>query len=240
MFAKRSGICKGMGGSMHLCDFDKGMLGAFGIVGAGIPIASGAALSALVRNSGQVAVSFFGDGAVNEGVFHESLNMAALWKLPVIYVCENNQFALSMTVSESSAVPNLAERARAYNIPGVRVDGNDVVAVYLAAQNAVARARDGQGPTLLECITYRIRGHARFEAAGYRDAQEVEAWQALDPILRLRRSMVENGLASEAELDAVQAEVEAEIQAAIATAEAGEDVQAEDFWQYISDEGPDA
>jgi TPP-dependent pyruvate/acetoin dehydrogenase alpha subunit len=240
MFAKRSGICKGMGGSMHLCDFDKGMLGAFGIVGAGIPIASGAALSALVRNSGQVAVSFFGDGAVNEGVFHESLNMAALWKLPVIYVCENNQFALSMTVSESSAVPNLAERARAYNIPGVRVDGNDVVAVYLAAQNAVARARDGQGPTLLECITYRIRGHARFEAAGYRDAQEVEAWQALDPILRLRRSMVENGRASEAELDAVQAEVEAEIQAAIATAEAGEDVQAEDFWQYISDEGPDA
>jgi TPP-dependent pyruvate/acetoin dehydrogenase alpha subunit len=240
MFAKRSGICKGMGGSMHLCDFDKGMLGAFGIVGAGIPIASGAALSALVRNSGQVAVSFFGDGAVNEGVFHESLNMAALWKLPVIYVCENNQFALSMTVSESSAVPNLAERARAYNIPGVRVDGNDVVAVYLAAQNAVARARAGQGPTLLECITYRIRGHARFEAAGYRDAQEVETWQALDPILRLRQSLAENGLASQSELDAVQAEVEAEIQAAIAYAEAGEDVQAEDFWQYISDEAHDA
>jgi TPP-dependent pyruvate/acetoin dehydrogenase alpha subunit len=240
MFAKRSGICKGMGGSMHLCDFEKGMLGAFGIVGAGIPIASGAALSALVRNSGQVAASFFGDGAVNEGVFHEALNMAALWKLPVIYVCENNQFALSMTVNESSAVPNLAERARAYNIPGVQVDGNDVVAVYLAAQNAVARARNGQGPTLLECITYRIRGHARFEAAGYRAASEVEAWQALDPIQRLRQSLVENGLASQAELDAIQAEVEAEIQAAIAFAEASEDVQAGDFWQYISDEAPDA
>jgi TPP-dependent pyruvate/acetoin dehydrogenase alpha subunit len=240
MFAKRSGICKGMGGSMHLCDFNKGMLGAFGIVGAGIPIASGAALSALVRNSGQVAVSFFGDGAVNEGIFHETLNMAALWKLPVVYVCENNQYALSMTVSESSAVPNLAERARAYNIPGVQVDGNDVVAVYLAAQNAVARARNGQGPTLLECITYRVRGHARFEAAGYRQASEVEAWQALDPILRLRQSLLENELASQAELDGMQTEVEAEIQAAIATAEAGEDVQAEDFLQYISDEGSNA
>jgi TPP-dependent pyruvate/acetoin dehydrogenase alpha subunit len=238
MFAKRSGICKGMGGSMHLCDFNKGMLGAFGIVGAGIPIASGAALSALVRNSGQVAVSFFGDGAVNEGVFHESLNMAALWKLPAVYVCENNQFALSMTVNESSAVSNLAERARAYNIPGVQVDGNDVVAVYRAAQNAVARARNGQGPTLLECITYRIRGHARFEAAGYRDANEVEAWQALDPIQRLRQSLVENELASETELDSMQAEVEAEIQAAIAYGEAGEDVQAEDFRQFISDEEP--
>jgi TPP-dependent pyruvate/acetoin dehydrogenase alpha subunit len=185
-------------------------------------------------------VSFFGDGAVNEGIFHETLNMAALWKLPVVYVCENNQYALSMTVSESSAVPNLAERARAYNIPGVQVDGNDVVAVYLAAQNAVARARNGQGPTLLECITYRVRGHARFEAAGYRQASEVEAWQALDPILRLRQSLLENELASQAELDGMQTEVEAEIQAAIATAEAGEDVQAEDFLQYISDEGSNA
>ena len=201
MFAKRTGVCKGMGGSMHLCDFSKGMLGAFGIVGAGIPIAAGAALSAYVRDSGQVAVSFFGDGAVNAGVFHEALNMAALWKLPAVFVCENNQFALSMTVAESSAVENLAARACAYDIPGQQVDGNNVVAVYRAAKAAVERARAGEGPTLLECLTYRIRGHARFEASHYRDAAEVETWKQLDPIIRLEQSLLDFNLASQAQLD---------------------------------------
>jgi TPP-dependent pyruvate/acetoin dehydrogenase alpha subunit len=240
MFAKRTGCCHGMGGSMHLCDFEKGMLGAIGIVGAGIPIATGAGLSSLVRRSGQVAVCFFGDGAANRGVFHESLNMASLWKLPVVYVCENNQFAFSMTPRESSTVERLSDRACAYRIPGEHVDGNNVVAVYRAALKAVARARQGEGPTLLECVTYRIRGHARFEAADYRDTNQVEMWKQKDPIVRMRAAMLEARLASEAELDAIQASVGEEIREAIAFAEASEDVGADDFLPYVTAEGDDA
>ena len=236
MFAKRTGSCKGMGGSMHLCDFSKGMLGAFGIVGSGIPIAAGAALSALVRESGQVAVSFFGDGAMNEGVFHETLNMASLWKLPVLFVCENNQYALSMSVTESSAVSNLAERSCAYAIPGVRVDGNNVVAVYREAQKAVARARAGEGPTLLECVTYRIRGHARFEASSYRDAGEVEAWKKLDPIIRFREAMLQSYQVTQSQLDRISNEVDLEIKDAIAYAESGPEVNPEDYLLYVTDE----
>lgn len=236
MFAKRSGVCKGMGGSMHLCDFSKGMLGALGIVGAGIPIAAGAALSAKVRNSGQVSVSIFGDGASNEGVFHETLNMASLWKLPTIFVIENNRFALSMTNIESFAVTELYKRAAAYNIPGVRVDGNNVIAVYQAAKRATERARRGDGPTLLECMTYRIRGHARFEQSTYRDNQEVELWKVYDPIIRLQTALLESDLVTEAELKAIQSKVEGEIKTSIEFAEASEDVQADDFWQFIYDE----
>jgi len=236
MFAKRTGSCKGMGGSMHLCDFRTGMLGAFGIVGAGIPIATGAALSAYVRGSGQVAVSFFGDGAINSGVFHESLNMAALWKLPVVFVCENNQYALSMRVEQSSAVGVLSSRACAYGIPGVRVDGNNVVAVNRAARQAVTQARRGDGPTLLECLTYRQRGHARFEASHYRDQAEVAAWEQYDPIIRLHNALVEAGLAVEDELATLQQKVEAEIDEAVQFAEASPEVQPDDFWAYISDE----
>lgn len=237
MFAKRNGVCHGMGGSMHLCDFSKGMLGAFGIVGAGIPIAAGAGLSAKVRGTSQVGVSIFGDGASNEGVFHETLNMASLWKLPAIFVIENNQFALSMTNAESTAMTELYKRGQIYNIPGERVDGNNVVAVYQAAKRAVARARSGEGPTLLECMTYRIRGHARFEQSGYRDADEVELWKGYDPITRLRQALVDAGMSTDAELDAIQTNVEKELEEAIQFAEAGEDVQADDFWQYIYDEG---
>ena len=236
MFAKRTGSCKGMGGSMHLCDFSRGMLGAFGIVGAGIPIAAGAALSAVVRGTGQVAVSFFGDGATNEGIFHETLNMASLWKLPALFVIENNQYALSMRVAESSAQPNLAGRAAAYAMPGVQVDGNNVVAVYRAAQAAAERARSGGGPTLLECMTYRIRGHARFEASGYRDPAEVETWKQLDPITRLGDALQADGLATTAELEQIQGEVRAELEAAIAFAEASPDAEAGDYLQYITAE----
>lgn len=229
MFAKRTGSCKGMGGSMHLSDFGRGMLGALGIVGAGIPIATGAAYSARLRKSGQVAAAFFGDGAMNEGAFHEALNMAGLWKLPVLYICENNHYALSMTVERSSAVPDLYTRSAAYGIPGVRVDGNDVVAVYTAAREAAERARSGQGPTLLECVTYRIRGHARFEASGYREAAEVEAWKKLDPIQRLRQALLDQEFATAAALDEIQARAEEDIEAAVRFAEASEDAQAEDY-----------
>ncbi len=240
MFAKRTGSCRGMGGSMHLCDFSRGMLGAFGIVGAGIPIAAGAALSARVRGTDQVAVSFFGDGATNEGIFHETLNMASLWKLPALFVIENNQYALSMRVVESSAQPNLAARGAAYSIPGVQVDGNNVVAVYRAAAAAVARARQGEGPTLLECITYRMRGHARFEAAGYRPTEEVERWKQLDPILRLGEALQADGIATSRELEQVEAEVKAELEAAIAFAEASPDAEAGDYLQYITAEADHA
>lgn len=236
MFAKREGSCRGMGGSMHLTDFSKGMLGAFAIVGSGIPIATGAALSARVRNSGQVAVSFFGDGAVNEGVFHEALNMAALWSLPAVYIIENNQYALSMTVAESSALPHLAARACAYNMPGVRVDGNDVVAVHEATRAAVELARAGGGPTLIEALTYRIRGHARFEAAGYRPAEEVDAWKNADPIERLAAGMIAAGVATEDQLNQIRAGAERAIEDAIAYAETCSDVAAEDYLAYITAE----
>lgn len=235
MFAKREGSCRGMGGSMHLTDFSRGMLGAFAIVGAGIPIATGAALSARVRGSRQVAVSFFGDGAVNEGVFHESLNMAALWKLPVIYVIENNQYALSMTVAESSALPDLAARACAYNLPGVRVDGNDVTAVYRATQEAIDRARRGDGPTLIEARTYRIRGHARFEASGYRSPAEVDVWKQADPIERLARALLAAG-ADPVELDAIRAQAAAAVEEAIAYARSCQDAGPEDYLAYVFDE----
>ena len=221
---------------MHLTDFDKGMLGAFAIVGAGIPIATGAALSAKVRGSGQVAVSFFGDGAVNEGIFHEALNMASLWNLPAIYIIENNQYALSMTVAESSALPDLAARASAYNMPGLRVDGNDALAVYDAACDAVERARKGDGPTLIEALTYRIRGHARFEAAGYRPAEEVEAWKAGDPIERFAAGMIAAGVAAEIELNQIRAAAEKAVEDAIAYAESCTDAGAEDYLAYITAE----
>jgi TPP-dependent pyruvate/acetoin dehydrogenase alpha subunit len=236
MFAKQEGSCRGMGGSMHLTDFSKGMLGAFAIVGAGIPIATGAALSAKLRKSGQVAVSFFGDGAVNEGAFHEALNMASLWKLPCLYVIENNHYALSMTVAESSAVPDLASRGCAYNIPGVRVDGNNVVAVYQATREAVERARRGEGPTLIEAVTYRVRGHARFEAAGYRTKAEVEGWQRLDPIERLADALVTHQLATQTELDAIRQESVAAVESAISYARTCTDVGETDYLVYVTDE----
>lgn len=233
MFAKRNGACKGMGGSMHLCDFSRGMLGAFGIVGAGIPIATGAALSALVRKSGQVAISFFGDGAINEGVFHEALNMASLWKLPVVYVIENNQYALSMTNELVSAVTNLSSRGCSYNIPGKTVDGNNVLAVYRATKAAVDAARNGEGPFLLECITYRIRGHARFEPAAYRNEEEVEIWKAYDPIDRFKTAALEAGILTGKDFDAIEAKVEDEIEKAVAFAQDGEEVGANDYLNFI-------
>ena len=233
MFAKRNGVCKGMGGSMHLCDFSRGMLGAFGIVGAGIPIATGAALSSVVRGTEQVAVSFFGDGAINEGVFHEALNMASLWKLPVVYVIENNQYALSMPNELVSAVTNLSSRGCGYNIPGETVDGNNVTAVYRAAKRSVDRARDGKGPFLLECITYRVRGHARFEPANYRQKEEVEEWKKFDPILRFKNAALESGRLSEGEMKEIEVQVNKEIEKAVEFAKAGEEVGAEDYLQFI-------
>jgi TPP-dependent pyruvate/acetoin dehydrogenase alpha subunit len=218
MFARDTGCCRGMGGSMHLGDPAVGMLAATAIVGGGIPIATGAALSAQLRGSGQVAVAFFGDGASNEGSFHESLNQAGAWRLPVLYVCENNLYGFSVPFREASAVTDIAPRAAAYGFPGISVDGNDVLAVYEAATEAVARARAGEGPTLIECKTYRHRGHSRFEKPVYRTDEELQAWLERDPISRYRDFLVNEGVLTEEAFERMVAEIRAELEEAIAFA----------------------
>lgn len=218
-FGRETGYCRGRGGSMHIADIAGGNLGANGIVGGGLPIATGAALAIRQQRRAAVVMCFFGDGAVNEGAFHEALNMAGLWKLPVIFVCENNKYGMSVSTERSMAVPRVAERARAYGMPGVRVDGNDLFAVHQAAGAAIARARAGSGPSLIEAETYRLRGHSRSDRNRYRSKEEIEHWRGLDPIPRLERAMRDAGVLDAAGIAALRAEVEAEIAAAIAFAE---------------------
>jgi len=215
LYGRQSGYCKGKGGSMHIADFSIGMLGANGIVGGGIPIVTGAGLAAQLDGKGRVAVSFFGDGASNAGPFHESINIAAAWKLPMLYVCENNLWAASTAAADTLALGDVAARAGGYGIPGVVVDGNDVLAVYEAALEAVGRARAGEGPTLIECKTYRWCRHTeRASAEDRRPREEVEAWLQKDPIKRLSTDLMSQDVLSE---DAWK-EMDAEILAAIDTA----------------------
>ena len=219
-FGREDGYCRGRGGSMHIADPSKGNLGANGIVGGGIPIAVGAALSAKRLKTGQVAVSFFGDGANNEGAFHEALNMASIWKLPVIFVCENNNYGMSTSTERSTAVKNIADRAVAYAMPGISVDGNDFAAVAEAAFSAVERARNGEGPTLIECKTYRLRGHSRSDRNRYRTKEEIESWAQRDPIQRFEADLLQLGFIDAQEKDKIRADVEAEILAALDFAQA--------------------
>ena len=186
MFAKSTGCCRGMGGSMHIADFSVGMLGANGIVAAGIPIAVGAGLTCQVKGEGRVSVAFFGDGAANEGAFHEAVNLAAVWRLPVVFVCENNVYGFSTHYRRVMLLENIADRASAYGIPGVVVDGMDLRGVHAAAGEAIRRARGGEGPTLLECKTYRYMGHSRFEPSSYRTKEELVEWKKRDPIALFR------------------------------------------------------
>jgi len=223
MFAKDTGLCRGMGGSMHIADFGVGMLGATGIVGAGIPIATGAGLSAVVRGTDEVAVAFMGDGAANEGSFHESLNMAAVWRLPVIYVVENNLYGFSTHYSEVFPTENIATRGDAYAIPNEVADGQDVWAVYEAAQRAVDRARASGGPTLLEFKTYRYRGHSRFEPASYRSREEENEWKQRDPLKLWAARLVDEGLASEEDIRAIRVEVQRRMDEAVEFAENSSD-----------------
>ena len=220
IYGREDGLCKGRGGSMHIADFSRGMLGANAIVGGGIALATGAGLAASVRGSGQVAVAFFGDGAANQGVLHESLNLAAIWKLPVIYVCENNGFAESTPAAYATSVPDVASRAAGYGIPGVVVDGADVLAVYEAAHEAVARARAGEGPTLLEVKTYRFMGHFEGDPERYRDDDERKALLEWDALASLRRRLIAEAHATDADLDAERAEIEAAVDSAVAFARA--------------------
>jgi len=199
LLGKKDGYCKGKGGSMHLSDMNSGVIEAVGIVGSSIPLACGAALAIKLRKSDKVSVCFFGDGASNTGGFHESLNMASCWKLPVVLVCENNSYAISTSTSMSTSVKNIADRAVAYNIPGVAVDGNDVVAVYRAVKTAIDRARRGEGPSLIECKTYRWRSHGEGETDAYRSKEEVEEWKRKDPIENLRRKLIGMNILSEEE-----------------------------------------
>jgi pyruvate dehydrogenase E1 component alpha subunit len=207
LMGKSTGICKGKGGSMHIADVDKGMLGANGIVGGGIPLACGAALTAKSLGTGGVAVCFFGDGASNQGTFHEGLNLASIWNLPVVFVCENNGYAESTPVRYHCSASDIANRASAYEIPGVVVDGLDVFAVYEAAAEAIARARRGEGPTLLETKTYRYYGHFQGDQVTYRTTEELEAYKQRDPIQSLRSAILDRGIATTDELDAIDARV---------------------------------
>ena len=221
LYGRQTGYCKGKGGSMHIADFDIGMLGANGIVAGGISIITGAGLAAQMEGKVGVAVSFFGDGASNAGPFHECLNIAATWKLPMLYVCENNMYAAQTSAAATHALPDVAARAAGYGMPGIVVDGNDIVAVHQAAIRAVDRARSGGGPTLIECKTYRQRAHTeRKGQPDPRDKAEVAAWTQKDPIALLERQMRDQGDLDDAGLQTIEREVMAALEAAVAFAEA--------------------
>ncbi len=233
MFAKKTGCCKGMGGSMHIADFSVGMLGAVAIVGAGIPIAVGAGWTCKHRKNGQVAVSFFGDGAANEGAFHEAINLASVWKLPVIFVCENNVYGFSTHYRRVTPIDNIADRAGAYGIPGVVVDGMDVISVFNESGKAIDRARRGEGPTLMECKTYRFKGHSRFEKSTYRTKEELEEWIKRDPIKIFKESMMKDYEVNEEDFKKIDSEVDAEIDDAVSFAEKSPDPGPDDYKEYI-------
>jgi pyruvate dehydrogenase E1 component alpha subunit len=218
LFARETGCCRGMGGSLHVGDWAVGALPAIGIVGASIPISAGMAYAAQVEGSDRVVVCFTGDGATTEGDAHEGYNLASLWRVPVVYVCENNLYSISTRVERQAPVTSVAERVKAYAIEAEVVDGNDVIAVSAAVERAVAHARAGEGPRLVECLTYRQGGHKRDDPAAYRPREEVEQWLRRDPVVRMRAALVAAGLAAGAR--AADAGVLAEIDDAVAFAEA--------------------
>lgn len=219
LLGKNTGICRGRGGSMHIADLDLGTLGANGIVGGGMPLAVGAGLSVKLQGSDRVVLCFFGDGAANLGNFHETLNMASIWDLPVVFLCENNQYAMSMPAERSVAAPHIADRASAYGMPGERIDGMDVLAVHGAVKDAAERARCGDGPALLEAVTYRYKGHSKSDKQVYRSKEEVQTWRERDPIGRFQTWLVEQGHLTEAEADELDAEAQAAVEDAISFAE---------------------
>jgi pyruvate dehydrogenase E1 component alpha subunit len=233
-FGKTTGYCRGRGGSMHIADVAKGNLGANGIVAGGIPIAVGAALSAKRMKTGKVVISFFGDGANNEGAFHEALNMASIWKLPVIFVCENNGYGMSTSTARSTAVKNIADRAAAYSMPGVIVDGNNFSEVAEASQAAVERARAGEGPTLIESKTYRYRGHSKSDRNRYRTKEEIEDWITnRDPILLFETELKEFGIIDEKGIEAVRESVKQEIADGIEFAKQSPAPELGDLGRYV-------
>jgi 2-oxoisovalerate dehydrogenase E1 component len=238
LLGKETGVCRGRGGSMHLADLERGNLGANGIVAGGIPIAVGAGLSIRMQGQDRVVLCFFGDGAANHGNFHEGLNMAAIWRLPVVFLCENNQYAMSMPLRQAMAAPRVADRAVAYGIPGETVDGMDVVAVYRAVRAAVERARRGEGPTLIEAITYRYRGHSKSDRQVYRTKDEVQAWMARDPIARLREALIARGWLSEAEAAALEERAREAVAEALRAAEGDPEPEVAQLTEGVYAEDP--
>ena len=219
LFGRRTGYCKGKGGSMHIADVELGILGANGIVGGGGPIANGAALAAKYKGLDTVAACFFGDGASNQGTTQEALNLASAWQLPVIFVNENNGYGISCPTCKSMSVTDIADRAAAYDIPGVVVDGNDVLAVFEAVSEAVKRARAGEGPSLVECKTYRWRGHFEGDVCVYRDDSELEDWKKKDPIKRFQEKLLAEGILTQEQLDQLRQKIGEDLEEAIKFAE---------------------
>lgn len=233
LFGKTTGCCKGKGGSMHVGNLEKGMLPAIAIVGGNIPIVAGMGLAFKLKGQKNVAVSFFGDGANNEGAFHEGINLAAVNDIPAVFVCENNLYGASLHVSLACRVKNIADRAGAYGIDGVVADGNDVVAVYEAAQKVIEKARNGGGPSLLELKTYRRCGHSRRDAKAYMDKEEMAYWMARDPIPMFAAKLLEAGFCSESDLKTISDEVDAEIEEAVEFAQSSPDPKPEDALEDV-------
>ncbi len=233
LYAKTTGCCQAKGGSMHVGDMSVGVVPAIAIVGANVPIAAGTALAAKMQGNDRVTACFFGDGAANEGAWHEGLNVAAIWDLPVIYICENNLYAASTPVSLTFKIENIADRAAAYGLPGVVVDGNDVLAVYEASRAAVERARAGGGPTLIECKTYRLCGHSRSDPRTYRSKEEETEWQKLDPIARFRQQLMDKGICASERLQQIDQSVEQTIDQAVAFAEASPEPELADLYTHV-------
>jgi TPP-dependent pyruvate/acetoin dehydrogenase alpha subunit len=231
--ARSTGYCRGRGGSLHIADFDLGILGANGIVAGGIPIAVGASLAFSMRGERRVALSFFGDGAVNEGAFHEAANLAGLWKLPAIFLCENNLYGEGTPQTKQAPVTDLAVRAEGYGFPGVIVDGQDVLAVYQAVQQAAERARAGEGPTFIEAKTYRYRGHYEGDPQIYRPPGEMEEWRARDPVPAFRQRLLEDGAFDGAALKKIEAGVQVQLDEAVAFAQAAPLPQPEEALQGV-------
>ena len=233
LMGRSTGCCKGVGGSMHFTDVERGLLGAFAIVGAGLPVALGAAYSAQLQGLDRVALTFFGDGASNIGTFHESLNIAAAWKVGVVFIIENNLYGEYTPLRETTPLDNLADRAKAYAIPGVVVDGQDVDAVHAAVAEAVARGRAGDGPSLLEMKTYRFRGHSRTDPAKYRPEGELARWQERDPLVLLGRKLDADGALSEDAQGALRVEIQELVDATADSAKQAPFPTLEEIHSYV-------
>lgn len=239
LYGKRTGLCKGRGGSMHILDPAVGVLGANGIVGGGIPIATGAALASQMEGTGRTAICFFGDGAVNIGAFHESLNLAGVWRLPIVYVCENNQYAESTPFTSSLPTETLEPRAASYGMPGVVVDGNDLEACLVAGKDALDRARNGDGPTLIQANTYRHYGHHTGDTGPYRTPEEVAYWKARDPIEHVWSVLINDHAVPEIELAGIRDRARLEVDAAVDFARASELPDASEVMRYVYREASD-
>jgi pyruvate dehydrogenase E1 component alpha subunit len=234
LFGKSTGTCKGLGGSMHAAIYpEKGSVYATAIVGSGVPIATGLGLALQEEGKRQVAMTFFGDGATNTGAFHEGVNLASVWKVPVIFICENNMYAMSTRADYAVAAESVAARAKAYKMRSMVADGNDAVSVYSAAKEMIDACRNGQGPTLLECMTYKLHGHGVYDKGDYRPKEEIEAWLKRDPIKRLEANLLNANLSTQADFDRIEKEVAAEVEESVAFAKASSVLPFDELEKYV-------